>query len=92
MADTETIEREETLELIDTSEMEKLGDENVEHIGCCMWVMYVMTGRKHYAVCGVELEGPPSGPNDAEKCPTCVEIWENAKGHLCPMAMFGRGL
>lgn len=90
MADTDTIEREETLELIDTSKEETLDDDDIVHQACCQWPMFVLFGRTHYALCGVKLDAHSAiGTNSEVDCPACLEIERTSNGHLCPMVMFG---
>ncbi|HEY5785849.1 MAG TPA: hypothetical protein VIT65_13830 [Microlunatus sp.] len=85
----DTIEREETLELISTEEEETFSAD-LHHIGCCMWQLFALTHQKHYALCGALLEGDPdwsSKPN----CEVCIRIEADPKGRVCPQITFGEG-
>jgi hypothetical protein len=46
-------------------------------------------GRKHYALCGVELQGDPSDEEGLADCALCKELSRRVP-YPCPMQTFGR--
>ena len=90
MPETETVEHED-LEIVEAPS-ESLQDDDVVHIGCCTWWLWAATGRRHYALCGVDLTDQPSRVDapESNRCKTCEEILESTRGEICPMTMFGR--
>lgn len=87
MADTDTIEREDTLELIDTSQEEDLSDEDVIHSVCCAFWLLEVLHRPNYALCGVLVT--EMLPSAEVTCETCLEVLKSSNGHICPAVMFG---
>jgi hypothetical protein len=79
--------QEKPLELVELAPEPELA-EDVHHLGCCAWQLFAMKGQKHYALCGVELQGDPSDEEGLADCALCKELSRRVP-YPCPMQTFG---